>query len=308
MTPAPARSAAASAPTFVLAPARSYTSVVATMIGQHPQCASLPELKLFAYPTIGELEDSLPRYWSERGFTHRSPGLVRAISEFEFAGQSPESLLRARAWLRDRSHWSGANIFDVLLERLYPRIPVEKSPENVMTDAALELLSSSFPQARYLHLTRHPVTTQRSMQEHISRTVPEIVAHGQPISGLASWVETHCRILRFASTLPPNRYLRLKAEDVLNDPCPKLLSIAEWLALRADRDAIDAMMHPERSPFAKFGPADTGLIGGHDHNFLRDPIPHRVEVMTTLEPPEGCAADSPLWNMTVDIANRLGYP
>ena len=75
-------------PLFVLAPARSYTSVVATMIGQHPDLAGLPELKLFSYQTIGELEASLPSYWIERGFTHRSPGLVRALAQLEFGKQT----------------------------------------------------------------------------------------------------------------------------------------------------------------------------------------------------------------------------
>src|SRR5277367_299883 len=61
------------APLFVLAPPRSYTSVIAAMIGQHPELAGLPELKPFSYRTVGELEASLPSYWIERGFTHRSP-------------------------------------------------------------------------------------------------------------------------------------------------------------------------------------------------------------------------------------------
>ena len=56
------------APVFVLAPARSHTSVVTTMVGRHPDLADLLELKLFAYP----LKDSLPRFWIERWVTHRS--------------------------------------------------------------------------------------------------------------------------------------------------------------------------------------------------------------------------------------------
>ena len=69
------------------------------MIGQHPQLAGLPELKLFAYRTIAELEASLPSYWIERGFTHRSPGLVRALAQIAFGGESAENLAAARAWL-----------------------------------------------------------------------------------------------------------------------------------------------------------------------------------------------------------------
>src|SRR5204863_3758237 len=100
---------------------RSYSSVVTTMIGQHPDLAGLPELKLFCGDTIGELEASLPQFWRDRGVTHRSPGLVRALAEFEFGGQTAQSLAAARAWLEDRLDWSGSDVLDVLLERLHPR-------------------------------------------------------------------------------------------------------------------------------------------------------------------------------------------
>src|SRR5258707_15024500 len=110
------------APILVLAPPRSYSSVVTTMIGQHPDLVGLPELKLFAYRTIAEMEASLPGYWRERGFTHRSPGLVRALAQIEFGGESAENLAAARAWLLQRGHWSGADVFDVLMARLAPRL------------------------------------------------------------------------------------------------------------------------------------------------------------------------------------------
>jgi Sulfotransferase family len=294
-------------PIFVLATARSYSSVVTTMIGQHPDLVGLPELKLFCCRTIGELEASLPRFWIERGITHRSPGLVRALSEFEFGDQTPESLSVARAWLNDRQHWSGSDVLDVLLARLSPRVGVEKSPENVLSGAALRRMASAYPNARYLHLTRHPVTTQRSMQEHRNRTIPSYPQDGEPMSGIASWYDTHRRILHFSAKLPPDRYLRVRAEDVLNDTEPQLRAIAAWLGLRADDGAIEAMKHPEASPFARPGPAESGIVGGHDPSFLRDPIPHRVEVRRTLDAPQNWAADPSVWRMVVDLANRLGY-
>ena len=49
------------------------------------------------------------------------------------------------------------------------------------------------------------------------RIFPGYAQDGQPMSGIAAWFETHRRILRFAATLPSNRYLRVKAEDLLND-------------------------------------------------------------------------------------------
>jgi hypothetical protein len=295
------------APLFVLAPARSYTSVVTTMIGQHPDLVGLPELKLFSYPSIGELEASLPRYWTERGFTHRSPGLVRALAQFEFGDQTTGSITAARAWLHQRGHWSGADVLDVLLARLAPRTAVEKSPENVATPAALRRLASAYPEARYLHLTRHPVTTQASAARHLLRTVPEHARIGEPIAGIANWREIHARILRFLAGLPNDRFIRVRAEDVLNDTRTQLRAIAEWMGLRTDAAAIEAMCHPELSPFARFGPPESGVVGGHDHGFLSDPIPRRVELPATIEPPLGWHGEPRLWQRMVDLARQLGY-
>jgi hypothetical protein len=305
---ATARAPAKFSPVFVLAPARSYSSVITMMLGQHPQLVGLPELKLFSYRSIGRMEASLPRFWTERGVTHRSPGLVRTLAEFEFGNQRAGSLALARAWLRQRSHWSGAEVLDVLMERLSPRVCVEKSPENVEKSNSLERLVSAYPRARYLHLTRHPVTAQRSMQAHLDRTLPGYSQDGQPMSGIASWFETHRRILRYSAALPGNRYLRVRAEDVLNDLRPQLRAIAAWLELRTDPPAIEAMTHPEASPFASFGPSDSGVIGGNDPDFLRDPIPHRVEVTGNLDEPPGWLESRSAWQMVVDLANRLGYP
>lgn len=277
------------------------------MIGQHPDLAGFPELKLFTYETIGELEASLPEYWINRGVTHRSPGLVRALAEFEFGDQTLKALSAARTWLQARRHWSGADVFDQLLARVNPRIAVEKSPENVLTDEALARMSAAYPNARYLHLTRHPLTTQRSIQEHRKRTVPEDPQEDEPMYGIASWYSIQRRILTFTATLPVDRYRRVRAEDVLNDAESQLQAIAEWLGVRTDASVIEAMKHPEASPFASFHTADSGIAGGNDPGFLHDPIPRRAEIPATLEPPGGWVAEPHVWDMVVDLANRVGY-
>jgi hypothetical protein len=277
------------------------------MVGRHPQLAGLPELKLFCHATIGELEASLPQYWKDRGLTHRSPGLLRALAELEFGGQTAERLSAARAWLRDRPDWPGAAILDVLLEHLSPRTAVEKSPDNVLTGIGLERMAAAYPRARYLHLTRHPVATQRSIEQHRRRLVPEDPQAREPMAGIAAWYDIHRRILIFTGGLPPDRCLRVRAEDVLNDPRPQLAAIAAWLGIRTDAGAIEAMLHPEASPFANPGPPEIGASGGNDPGFLRDPIPRRVDVPAGLEPPSGWVADPSIWEMVAGLANDLGY-
>src|SRR5215813_1608501 len=241
---APTRDPNRFSPIFVLAPARSYTSVITTMIGQHPELAGLPELKLFSCSTVSDLVEPLPSHWIERGVRHRSPGLVRAVAQLEFGDQSVVSISQGLQWLRERSHWSGEDVFDALQERLSPRVGVEKSPENVLDDGDLGRMVAAYPRARYLHLTRHPLTTQRSMQAYRARTW-QTDWRDEPMAGIRSWCEIHQRIINFAAELPAERYFRVRAEDVLNDPDAKLRSIAAWLKVRVDDDAIGAMKHPE---------------------------------------------------------------
>ncbi|HXU58604.1 MAG TPA: sulfotransferase, partial [Verrucomicrobiae bacterium] len=273
---APARDSHRFAPVFLLATARSCSSVVTAMIGQHPALCGLPELKLFASPTIGEMEASLPRFWIERGVTHRSPGLVRALAEHLFGGQDLGALDAAREWLAERRDWPGEAVLDILLARLSPRVAIEKSPENAASDEALARLAEAYPDARYIHLTREPAATQRSMQAHWERVMPDHPLEGQPMLGFAAWVDVNRRVLAFTEGLPAARVLRLRAEDILDGTPGRLRAVASWLGLSRAPAAIAAMGHPEASPFARPGPKASGIIGGYDPGFLEAPVPRKL--------------------------------
>lgn len=279
------------------------------MIGQHPELAGLPELKLFCYATIGELEASLPAFWLKRGVTHRSPGLVRAVAQLAYGDQSIGSLAAAHAWLRIRSHWSGPDVLDFLMARLGGRTAVEKSPEDVDADEALQRLHDAYPKARYLHLTRHPITTLHSMQRHWVRTMMPDPLAGEPIgsSAIAAWFQVNERIRLFCARLPKDRWMRARAEDLLNDPNRHLLGVATWLGIRTDDAAIAAMQHPEASIFARFGPVGSGVVGGSDPDFLADPTLRRTQLPTSLQSPKCTAAYASLWRAVIDLSARLGY-
>src|SRR6185437_9129938 len=201
--------------------------------------------KLFAAPTIGEMEASLPRFWIERGVTHRSPGLVRALAEYFFGGQDIAGLAAAREWLAARRDWPGEAVLDVLLAELKPRLAIEKSPENAASDEALARLAHAYPDARYIHLTRDPAATQRSMQAHWERVMPEHPLEGQPMLGFAAWVDVNRRILDFIAPLPASRVLHLRAEDVLDGTPAGMRDMVSWLGLDGAPAAIEAMTHPE---------------------------------------------------------------
>ena len=89
----------------MLAPARSYSSVVSAMIGQHPELVGLPELKLFCFPTVGEMAAPLPfNIGASAASPIAAPGLVRALREYRVRRSDAEALSSTGSnWLKERS-------------------------------------------------------------------------------------------------------------------------------------------------------------------------------------------------------------
>jgi len=84
-----------------------------------------------------------------------------------------------------------------------------------------------------------------------------------------AWYTMNVNLKTFLKGLPEEQTIRIRGEDLLASPETYLRQIAEWLGLRIDDQAIEAMKHPERSPYACFGPPNARL--GNDPSFLREP-------------------------------------
>jgi hypothetical protein len=307
------------APLIILCPARSFSSVVSAVLGQHPQMYAFPELHLFITDTV----DDLLGYWKEKkslsnefcsewvgpGAAACSPGLLRALAELHLGGQSPETVRQALEWLRARRDWSCRQVFDSLLEMIRPRVGVEKTPETAMSRICMSRVRKLYPRARFLHLTRHPVTAQRSLQAHWGRRMqkrrPEWEGCAVAEACAREWCRTHQMILDFTADLPPEQTLRVRGEDLLNEPDTYLPQVAAWLGLRTDAEAVEAMKHPERSPYAGLGPTSAWL--GNDPKFLRAPRLRPCELPRGLEHPSEWGLDPWLLVTTLELARRLGY-
>lgn len=250
-------------PLIIIAPPGSFSSVVSTMIGQHPQLYDFPELWLFNFATVGEVIDSL------KG---KNSGLIRLIAQEHYGMQTKENNWHALKWLKERSHWSTKKVFDYLLDLINPKIGVEKTPATCQKIRFLENSYQFFPQAYYLHLTRHPLPSAKSIEEltynrrKISKQERLIKSS---LDGLLTWFYFHRNILQFTQTLPVGQTMRIKAESLLSEPDLYLPQIAQWLGLQTDLKAVEAMKHPENSPYAYVG--SSLARGGNDLKFMRNP-------------------------------------
>lgn len=280
---------------------RSFSSVVCAMLGQHPQAYGLPEVNLFIADTV----DELLQLHSRR--PHGIHGLLRALAQTHDGEQTEATIDDAAEWLQEREDWSTLDVFDHIIEAVAPRIAIDKSPRTVLRSEYLARACEFYPQARFLHVTRHPLTTGNSLVANVSKNAewggtfsPERLKPEQ------IWIRAHQNIVELCERLPLGQCMRIKGEDLLSDPECYLPQIAEWLDLDSGADSINAMMHPERSPYACPGPPNASL--GNDPDFLKAPA---LRKSTVTEPklcePVPWLNNDALSKPTLKLARQFGY-
>jgi hypothetical protein len=292
----------------ILAPPRCYTTLVCTMLGQHPQMYGLPETYLFTSQTMGE-------WWASHCGSDRIDGLSRAVAQVLFRGQTEEGIRLAHQWLR-RPNRRTADVMRDLAGKVAPLMLVEKTPQASERVDHLQRIDAQFPAARFLHLLRHPLGHVLSRLErrlkNWQKTAPEmdIVQVAQRFGGADPqmlWLHCNRNIVSFLNGVNPDRHMRVRGEDLLGDPDKHLRDIAVWLNLRSDPDAIEAMKHPERSPFARFGPPNAPM--GGDENFFGQPALRPVrQIAQSLDGPVPWRRDGQGFRPVIrDLARRFGY-
>ncbi len=295
-------------PVLILAPPRSFTSVICAMLGQHPQMYGMPELNLFVAETMAERVGLIaqPR-WSGHG-------LVRAVAQLVGGAQTVQTVALAQRWIAIRANRRCVSVFQELAAQANPRILVEKSPRTILKAEYLWRARRAFPGARYIHLLRHPRSQCESLWKlggqaaAVQMDALDYSTTPATLDPQKAWFGMHVNILTFLAGVPPSQQLRVQGEAVLGDPPRALQQIAAWLGLRTDWQAIEEMLHPERSPFARIGPPGARL--GNDPNFLRQP---RLRPSSSLQEPR---LDGPLpWRndhegFTAEVrqlAHEFGY-
>ncbi len=263
---------------IMLSPPRSFSSVVSTMLGEHPDLYGFPELHIFTGDTVEAVIDEEMK--TSRRRVSGPPGLIRTLAQLHDGIQTTGSCLRAIGWIQERRKWTTKQLTDYLADAVSPRIGIEKSPATAKKPQNLERAYAQHPDAFFLHLTRHPVSNRKSWQEFSGDKTDRKPGQTQPenrFDKYIGWYQMHANILHFTNTLPLGQSLRVKGEDLLTEPDLYLPQICDWLGIRSDPEAIDAMKHPETSPYACIGP-DIAR-GGNDHKFMRNPVlrPGRVK-------------------------------
>ena len=295
-------------PLIILAPPRSFTSVICAMLGQHPEMYGLPEVNLFATETMREREAVVARpRWSEHG-------LLRAVAQLFAGEQSIQSVSLARRWLEIRADCACVHVFRELAEQVSPLRLVDKSPRTVLSCEYMQRVRRAFPNTKFIHLLRHPRSFGESLWQLGGRPAARKLgaldySTNPPTLDLQkAWYKLTVNVITFLDGVPPEQWLRIRGEDLLAEPDQHLRDVCEWLEASVDDEAIGAMKHPEQSPYACFGPVNASL--GSDPGFLRAPAlrPRSGGEQPTLEGPLSWREDGEGFSPeVVELANELGY-
>jgi hypothetical protein len=321
-------------PVFILAAPRSFSSVVCAMLGQHPEMYGLPETHLFG-------DETMAGWWQRAADeSHQlAHGLVRAVAQICFGEQTERSVAAARAWLQRRRSETSGIVLEQLACAVFPRTLVDKSPSMVYRAESMHRARRFFPEARFIHLVRHPRGYCESVVKYMhllarpayrarERTAevgvapnwirelasfplpsdqPPASGEEHPVDPQGGWYALNDNVRTFLATVPSEQWVTIRGEDLLRRPEKGLADLASWLGKRTDRSAIEQMMHPERSPYAHFGPR--GARNGNDILFLEQPTLRaaRGRPRTLAGPPSWRPDRNGLEPEVVELARSFGY-
>jgi len=283
----------------ILAAPCSRASLVAAMLGQHPEMVALPDTNLFV---ADDVETMLGMH-SGMG-KGVSDGLLRLLAQLHEKRQSDEAINAARDWLVGHGNWTTGQLLDSIYQQMGSRFLIDASPANTMSRQNLDRLYKSYPDASFLHLTRHPRSVSANYIDGVNARENAYIWKDNYTDEEQVWLQPNRMISEFAMSLPEGQCMRLMTEELLNDRENYLVQIAQWLDLYTDKESITAMMHPEKMFYAKYGPPAAPC--GMDADFLERPsIPTGRDIVSLIEssPPSEIEYSSE----TLKLARESGY-
>lgn len=196
-------------PVFICAVPRSGTTLLADLLGGSPDAISLQETGFKFRSHTGLTERSDYEHWKKTG----EPTLVNSDvgDHVEFPLSNKDFYIAAI----DR--YISINAPDKKA-----RVAIDQSPDNVLS---AHLLAEAFPTSRFIHLVRDGRAVFNSVKN---------LAWGPrtPFAAATWWASQIAPGLALEQSLGPDRVLRVRYEDLVQDPHATLQRLCEFIGIR----------------------------------------------------------------------------
>jgi hypothetical protein len=250
---------AAAAPFFIVGCVRSGTTLLRNMLCLHDRLECPQETHLFRWAEPFGTPEYDKNYKKVELFKrHRQED---GIANFDF-----HYSLRYQSTRAGLMNWYGKTFLE---QRGNPDGRwFEKTPQHVYN---LLLLSAAYPDAKFVHLVRNPLSVVVSIMK--GEVMPALQLHG----AINYWLEA-AMILSQYRALAPHRLLEIRYEDLLEDPDTQIATVLDFIGESA-----------EQFPFRKIsgvGSAKTAVRKRKlKDNYAKYLAPEQIEqVIATTEP------------------------
>jgi amino acid adenylation domain-containing protein len=256
---------------FVLSPPRSGSTLFRVMLAGHPALFAPPELELLSFNTLEERCAAFSgghSFWLE--------GTIRALMEVRCCDASEAKLIMEELEARKLST---KECYGLLQEWLGDRMLVDKTPSYALDESVLAKAEDDFDGALYLHLIRHPFGMIRSFEEARLDQIFFRHPHSFTRRELAElvWLVSHQNIERFLERVPRERQLRVRFEELLEQPETVLRGVCAFLGL----DFAPDMLRPYQEKARRMSDgihAESRMLGDvkfHSHAGIEARVGHR---------------------------------
>lgn len=324
-------------PVLILASRDSCGSLLAALLGGHPEFYGAPHLNTLSFPKVWQF-----RVFAQIPRDTQIHGLWRFIGQETSGEQSMMTVQAARRWIGFREEIGPAAFHEELQALVAPRRLVDYSPLHIQNADIVRRALAACPTAKVIHLTKNPLAQARASCRPAWQTLEASLgwwvdrAENQPCMDVYemgdhyidwsvkpavfdpqfSWHRCQRAALDVAPEAGPGRWMHLRAEDLLGDPQAVLARVLAFLDTEATPAQLEAMCAQGGTPWTATGSFEAPY--GIDYEMIGHPV-HRVlaraQSATPAHEPIDPAAPLPwrgdgdvLMPQVVALAADLGYP
>lgn len=217
------------APFFLIGCVRSGTTLLRDLLRQHPNLHSPEETHLFRWPHPFGTGD----------FTHiqQNNETLRAHREMDGVDEQQYLSLLAHATSRRELQDGYAKLF-MAAKGVRAGRWFDKTPQNIY---GILLLSAVYPDAKFVHIVRHPLNVVSSLK------AGKVMGPHTLQAGINTWLEAVSIATQFESAWP-DRIHTVTYESLTASPESEIKALLAFLDESAPRQPFDvSRVHPERN-------------------------------------------------------------
>ncbi|MBT5706484.1 MAG: KR domain-containing protein, partial [Verrucomicrobia bacterium] len=273
---------------FILSAPRSGSTLLRAMLAGHPQLFAPPELYLLPYETLEQRRQGL-------GDASLNQGLERCFMELMgIDAQAAKAVIGGLT----KGNLTTSQTYEMIQNLIPNRLLIDKSPGYSSNPSVLARAEKIFGTAKYIHLIRHPLSVVESvvrMRMHAlmdhSDLSPQAIAD-------SNWHSSNANVASFFETLPKDRRLQVKYEELAKSPQQVMEQVSDFLGISFQ----DELLTPYEGKRMTDGLYKASIPAG-DPNFLshKSIDPKLADVWKTIKLSE------PLSQETINLAETFGY-